>query len=153
MVPSDFLIPAQTQHPIRDNLHHKVCLCVPVQCITKFPTFSNVYPLDEFCCPVSTTGGTLDFILQFYYSYLSQRLQNIFFWNSYLSYNYSGVELVRINCLQNMRITYFERSSLKVTHSSTTRGSWGKTLNLYELHNWWSGFHRALTLTTFCWQV
>uniref|UniRef100_A0A672FQ40 Glucose-6-phosphate isomerase n=1 Tax=Salarias fasciatus TaxID=181472 RepID=A0A672FQ40_SALFA len=26
MVPSDFLIPAQTQHPIRDNLHHKILL-------------------------------------------------------------------------------------------------------------------------------
>lgn len=24
MVPADFLIPAQSQHPIRDNLHHKV---------------------------------------------------------------------------------------------------------------------------------
>ncbi|XP_004067494.1 glucose-6-phosphate isomerase [Oryzias latipes] len=24
MVPSDFLIPAQSQHPIRDNLHHKI---------------------------------------------------------------------------------------------------------------------------------
>uniref|UniRef100_A0A8C4IKQ8 Glucose-6-phosphate isomerase n=1 Tax=Dicentrarchus labrax TaxID=13489 RepID=A0A8C4IKQ8_DICLA len=26
MVPSDFLIPAQSQHPIRDNLHHKILL-------------------------------------------------------------------------------------------------------------------------------
>uniref|UniRef100_A0A1A7YED8 Glucose-6-phosphate isomerase n=1 Tax=Iconisemion striatum TaxID=60296 RepID=A0A1A7YED8_9TELE len=26
MVPADFLIPAQTQHPIRDNLHHKILL-------------------------------------------------------------------------------------------------------------------------------
>uniref|UniRef100_A0A671XAJ4 Glucose-6-phosphate isomerase n=1 Tax=Sparus aurata TaxID=8175 RepID=A0A671XAJ4_SPAAU len=26
MVPSDFLIPAQTQHPIRNNLHHKILL-------------------------------------------------------------------------------------------------------------------------------
>ncbi|KAM9366726.1 glucose-6-phosphate isomerase b [Symphorus nematophorus] len=26
MVPSDFLIPAQTQHPIRGNLHHKILL-------------------------------------------------------------------------------------------------------------------------------
>ncbi|XP_035760045.1 glucose-6-phosphate isomerase-like, partial [Neolamprologus brichardi] len=26
MVPCDFLIPAQSQHPIRDNLHHKVSL-------------------------------------------------------------------------------------------------------------------------------
>uniref|UniRef100_A0A665VJX2 Glucose-6-phosphate isomerase n=1 Tax=Echeneis naucrates TaxID=173247 RepID=A0A665VJX2_ECHNA len=26
MVPSDFLIPAQTQHPIRENLHHKILL-------------------------------------------------------------------------------------------------------------------------------
>lgn len=25
MIPADFLIPAQSQHPIRDNLHHKVC--------------------------------------------------------------------------------------------------------------------------------
>lgn len=24
MIPADFLIPAQSQHPIRDNLHHKV---------------------------------------------------------------------------------------------------------------------------------
>ncbi|KAF3706004.1 Glucose-6-phosphate isomerase [Channa argus] len=24
MIPADFLIPAQTQHPIRDNLHHKI---------------------------------------------------------------------------------------------------------------------------------
>lgn len=24
MVPCDFLIPAQSHHPIRDNLHHKV---------------------------------------------------------------------------------------------------------------------------------
>uniref|UniRef100_A0A8C6SF24 Glucose-6-phosphate isomerase n=1 Tax=Neogobius melanostomus TaxID=47308 RepID=A0A8C6SF24_9GOBI len=26
MVPADFLIPAQSQHPIRDNLHHKILL-------------------------------------------------------------------------------------------------------------------------------
>uniref|UniRef100_A0A8C9T4E7 Glucose-6-phosphate isomerase n=1 Tax=Scleropages formosus TaxID=113540 RepID=A0A8C9T4E7_SCLFO len=26
MVPADFLIPAQTQHPIRDNLHHKILM-------------------------------------------------------------------------------------------------------------------------------
>lgn len=26
MIPADFLIPAQSQHPIRDNLHHKVTL-------------------------------------------------------------------------------------------------------------------------------
>ncbi|KAG7467883.1 hypothetical protein MATL_G00136950 [Megalops atlanticus] len=26
MVPADFLIPTQTQHPIRNNLHHKVSL-------------------------------------------------------------------------------------------------------------------------------
>ncbi|KAJ8281363.1 hypothetical protein GJAV_G00066760 [Gymnothorax javanicus] len=26
MVPSDFLIPAQTQHPIRNNLHHKILM-------------------------------------------------------------------------------------------------------------------------------
>ncbi|XP_048829348.1 glucose-6-phosphate isomerase-like [Brienomyrus brachyistius] len=26
MVPADFLIPAQTQHPIRDNLHHKILI-------------------------------------------------------------------------------------------------------------------------------
>lgn len=24
MIPADFLIPAQSQHPIRNNLHHKV---------------------------------------------------------------------------------------------------------------------------------
>ncbi|XP_034734343.1 glucose-6-phosphate isomerase-like [Etheostoma cragini] len=24
MIPADFLIPAQSQHPIRDNLHHKI---------------------------------------------------------------------------------------------------------------------------------
>lgn len=24
MIPADFLIPAQSQHPIRGNLHHKV---------------------------------------------------------------------------------------------------------------------------------
>uniref|UniRef100_A0AAR2JUV0 Glucose-6-phosphate isomerase n=1 Tax=Pygocentrus nattereri TaxID=42514 RepID=A0AAR2JUV0_PYGNA len=26
MIPADFLIPAQTQHPIRDNLHHKILM-------------------------------------------------------------------------------------------------------------------------------
>nr|BAF91560.1 phosphoglucose isomerase-1 [Anguilla anguilla] len=26
MIPADFLIPAQTQHPIRDNLHHKILI-------------------------------------------------------------------------------------------------------------------------------
>lgn len=33
MVPCDFLIPAQSQHPIRDNLHHKV-----------WPSYSNIAP-------------------------------------------------------------------------------------------------------------
>ncbi|MEQ2189661.1 hypothetical protein GOODEAATRI_027541 [Goodea atripinnis] len=26
MIPADFMIPAQSQHPIRDNLHHKPCM-------------------------------------------------------------------------------------------------------------------------------
>lgn len=30
MIPADFLIPAQSQHPIRDNLHHKVTPTAPL---------------------------------------------------------------------------------------------------------------------------
>lgn len=50
MVPADFLIPAQSQHPIRDNLHHKVLLqrtdvhdCYVKQCFLQFCYTSQGY--------------------------------------------------------------------------------------------------------------
>lgn len=41
MIPADFLIPAQSQHPIRDNLHHKVTptdpLCFLIPAVAALP--------------------------------------------------------------------------------------------------------------------
>lgn len=53
MIPADFLIPAQSQHPIRDNLHHKV---TPGGDSATLPVTEMKCSLQ--ICDFSTTGQT-----------------------------------------------------------------------------------------------
>lgn len=81
MIPADFLIPAQSQHPIRDNLHHKV---------TRLHAAALPVLLLRFLCPVvnsflrllvavSPAGSLNDYIFR-YWKKRSLNIQNTGCW-------------------------------------------------------------------------